>query len=398
MTLAIALLVVVAVVTGVYWAGLVHRDVHIWFWSYLRRAAQLRCMPQLSGVQHVLFCFVDHYEPLAGGVDESRGLARVQRWTAAYEQFAARHRDSDGRPPLHTFFYPEEEYRPGLVGPVGELCKRGYGEIEVHLHHDNDTEEGLRKKIGGFLETLQHNHGAIARLGGKYRYAFIHGNWALDNSRADGRWCGINNELIVLRETGCYADFTLPSAPSDTQTRTVNTIYYATDDPHRPKSHDTGVPMRVGGQPSGDLLIFQGPLALHWKHRRLGIWPRIENADVAPCDIPIEERVDVWVKQHVHVLGRPEWLFIKVHTHGAIEPNADFLFGGELDRLHAYLGRRYNDGQSYRLHYVTAREAYNIAKAAEAGQTGDPGRYRDFVIPRPVGLSVSDKVSAQPRP
>ena len=52
---------------------------------------------------------------------------------------------------------------------------------------------------------------------GELRFAFIHGNWSLDNSRPDGRWCGLNNELILLRELGCYADFTLPSAPSDTQ-------------------------------------------------------------------------------------------------------------------------------------------------------------------------------------
>src|SRR5258707_498316 len=74
-------------------------------------------------------------------------------------------------------------------------------------------------------------------------YAFIHGNWALDNSRPDGRWCGINNELDVLRETGCFADFTLPSAPSPCQTSTINRIYYAVDDPKRPKSHDTGFPI-----------------------------------------------------------------------------------------------------------------------------------------------------------
>ena len=39
-------------------------------------------------------------------------------------------------------------------------------------------------------------------------------------SLPDGRWCGLNNELILLRDLGCYADFTLPSAPSrpsDTQ-------------------------------------------------------------------------------------------------------------------------------------------------------------------------------------
>ena len=35
-------------------------------------------------------------------------------------------------------------------------------------------------------------------------------------------------------------------------------------------------------------------------------------------------------------------------------------------------GARYNDGTNYVLHYVSAREVYNIVKAAEAGKSGDP--------------------------
>ena len=42
--------------------------------------------------------------------------------------------------------------------------------------------------------------------------------------------------------------------------------------------------------------------------------------------------------------------------------------------------QRYNDGESWRLHFATAREAYNIVKAAEAGRERDPGRYRNFEI------------------
>ena len=82
-------------------------------------------------------------------------------------------------------------------------------------------------------ELFAHRHGLLAcdRRTGRPAYGFIHGNWALDNSRPDGRWCGVNNELDVLRETGCYADFTFPSAPSPTQPRKINSIYYAVDDP-----------------------------------------------------------------------------------------------------------------------------------------------------------------------
>ncbi|MFT6770581.1 MAG: hypothetical protein ACJARU_000781, partial [Congregibacter sp.] len=35
------------------------------------------------------------------------------------------------------------------------------------------------------------------------------------------------------------------------------------------------------------------------------------------------------------------------------------------------------------LHYVSSREMYNIAKAAEAGNSGNPNDYRDFVLPKP---------------
>jgi hypothetical protein len=33
------------------------------------------------------------------------------------------------------------------------------------------------------------------------------------------------------------------------------------------------------------------------------------------------------------------------------------------------------------LHYVSAREAFNIAMAAMAGKEGDPGQYRNFLFP-----------------
>ena len=40
-------------------------------------------------------------------------------------------------------------------------------------------------------------------------------------------------------------------------------------------------------------------------------------------------------------------------------------------------------GRQHCLHYVTAREMYNIARAAEAGESGDPGGFRDYRIQRP---------------
>ena len=357
------------------------RNMHVWLPDYLRRR-RVRAGP---GPVHVMFCFVDHFEPMWRGADLSTQRARVDRWCRDYRALAGRHRDADGCPPQHTFFYPEEEYAEEHLDKIASLCADGYGELEVHLHHDNDTEANFRTSIARFCTILHERHGALSRDGstGALRFGFIHGNWCLDNSRADGRWCGLDNELILLRELGCYADFTLPSAPSDTQTSTINAIYYATDDPLRPKSHDRGLPVRVGGKAHGDLMIVQGPLGLNWRERRLGVLPRIENADVRAGCPPTAARIDAWVRAGIHVEGRPDWVFVKVHTHGTQENDMDTLLGEAAERMHAYLEHAYNDGARYRLHYVTARETYNIIKAAEAGERGEPGDYRDYEIPRP---------------
>lgn len=363
------------------WLLLRARNMQIWIASYLRRR-----VPKVEGRPvHVMFCFVDHFEPMWKGADLPTQRARVDRWCSEYRALAGRHRDADGRPPQHSFFYPEEEYVEEHLDKVAALCADGFGEIEIHLHHDNDTEANFRRCMSGFCRTLNERHGALPvdPRTGQIKFAFIHGNWCLDNSRADGRWCGLNNELILLRELGCYADFTLPAAPSEAQTSTVNSIYYAEDDPDRPKSHDTGVPVRVGGQASGDLMIIQGPLALNWKSRRMGLIPRIENSDIRRSSPPTPDRVDAWVKAGIHVEGKPDWVFVKIHTHGTQEPDMDTLLGEASDRMYRHLEERYNDGSRYVLHYVSAREMYNIVKAAEAGLEGDPNQYRDYELPAP---------------
>jgi len=59
------------------------------------------------------------------------------------------------------------------------------------------------------------------------------GRWTIPVPTAAG--AGLNNEITLLRDLGCYADFTMPSGPSPTQSRTVNSIYWVTDDPERPR-------------------------------------------------------------------------------------------------------------------------------------------------------------------
>jgi hypothetical protein len=89
------------------------------------------------------------------------------------------------------------------------------------------------------------------------------------------------------------------------------------------------------------------------------------------------------------VEGRPEWRFIKIHTHGASNKvDADEILGPELDQALSYMEKAYNDGAHYVLHYVTAREAFNLARAAVDGKQGDPRQYYDYLIPPYVANKV----------
>jgi len=350
-----------------------------YIWQVLARKAY-------SGHQHVIFCFVDHFEPRWGGErDLEKERRRVQRWVDGYPQMANDFVDADGCNPKHSYFFPAEEYEAEHIDALVGLCRDGYGEVEVHLHHDNDTSDNLRNTLLDFANTLHTRHGALSKHASSNTpaYAFIHGNWVLDNSGKDGRWCGVNDEIRILSETGCYADFTFPCAPHYAQPRQINSIYYAEDDVDKPKSHNTGVELEVGVPESGDLMLITGPLGLNWRNRKLGFLPRIENSDVRSNNHPTTDRIDYWVKTGITVKGRPDWVFVKIHTHGAPDREAEVLLGQPLKDMHRYLGSKYNDGERYSLHYVSAREMYNIAKAAEAGCGGNPGDYRDYVLPPP---------------
>lgn len=369
---------------GMFYLLLRKKYMHLWLGSYIRQC--LAAKPQHQGPKHILFCFVDHFEPQWKNKDIARERARVDRWYQDYPAMASQHKDADGHHPKHTFFYPEEEYRHEHLAKLADLSARGFAEIEIHLHHDDDTAENLTKTLTDFARVLHHEHGALPvhPETGQIQYAFIHGNWALDNSLPGGKHCGVDNELKILKETGCYVDMTLPSAPSPAQTQKINSIYYATGRSGKCKSHNSGTDVEVGKAASGDLMILQGPLGINFKWRTATGMPHIENSDVRKSMPMLKTRIDQWVNSNIHVTGRPEWVFIKVHTHGAQEGDMDTLLNEPRHALHNYLEDKYNDGEHYVLHYVSAREMYNIAKAAESGESGNPDLYRNYFLKQPL--------------
>jgi len=130
--------------------------------------------------------------------------------------------------------------------------------------------------------------------------------------------------------------------------------------------------------------LVQGPLGLNFARRKWGVLPRIENGEICGVNPPTPDRVRLWAQTGIHVAGRPEWVFVKLHTHGCVPANADVLLGEAMAAMHAHLQQHFNDGNTWQLHYVTAREMVNIILAAEAGQSGSPGQYRDYAIAPPA--------------
>lgn len=381
MTAALVAGALFLVLAGLFFWAVRQRNLDRWLVPYVMTTTRRRA-PGSDQEIHVLLCIADHYEPDLGGVSADVARGRVETWVRDYPRQLGRFRDSDGRPPRHSFFYPLETYNPEHLDLLAELCRAGYGEVEVHLHHDHDTADALREKLIAYKELLHRRHRLLARnrKTGELAYGFIHGNWALDNSRPDGRWCGVNDELDILRETGCYADFTLPSAPSPTQTRQINSIYYACDDPLRPKSHDTGIAVGQGPRPAKSLLLIQGPLLFDWNHRKAGLLPRIENACLQGNQPPSLERLQLWLTARVQVPTRPDWFFVKVHTHGANEANQPVLLGETAVRFHGELAQFAQAHPNFHYHYVTAREMANLVRAAESGWKGDVAAARDFEL------------------
>jgi hypothetical protein len=337
------------------------RHAELWFPGYLRNRLQ-NLTPPPPG--HVWLAIADHWEPYRGGPDDETARARVAPWSRQWPEIAARHADSTGRPPQYTFYYPQEEYRPEFLDILSDMRRRGIADVDIHIHHDGEGQQNFLDRMNGFIETLVSRHGLLRAENGRPVFGFIHGNWALDNSRPDGRYCGLNNEITLLRDLGCYADFTMPSGNSPTQSRTVNCIYWVTDDPERPRSYDRGVPMRPGAPGSGDLLMIPGPLGVRWGER---LKPRLENGELAHQDPPTPYRARLWLRLAPRI-GRD--IFLKLHTHGAHEPNTAALLpkGGGLDRLFDVLTEECRRA-GHELHYVSTWEMRQAVDRAAAQST-----------------------------
>jgi hypothetical protein len=336
---------------------------------------------------HLIFCLADHFEPSImpekAGVHAERPVQerRLERWCREYPRVVQDWPDSDGRPFRHTYFYPAEQYDRDLIQRLSEHCKEGWGEVEIHFHHGTstpDTAEHTRQILVSFREALA-EEGCLSQMDNEdqVRYAFVHGNYALANS-AGGNACGVDSEMQILAETGCYADLTLPSAPNRSQVAKINALYECALPLEHRAPHRRGKDLVSGRWPQTFPLIFQGPLLLNFRGKE-GSWlsPRIENSALTSVNPPTMERLRLWKQAAITVRGRSDWIFIKLHCHGMDPRDEAAMIGEPMKKFLRDVSEASRDGE-FKVHFVTAREMANIVLAACDGRDGNPGDYRDY--------------------
>ncbi|MGH9763810.1 MAG: hypothetical protein ACREAC_23510, partial [Blastocatellia bacterium] len=337
---------------------------------------------------NIIFIVANHFEPAWNGSRQQLSIrdqiSRVEQWCGMARRIGRLITDFDDVPFKHTNFYPAEQYDYDLLDILADLQAEGLGEVEIHLHHGvgaPDTAENLKRTLVEFRDQLAEEHKCLSRLMAvpAPKYGFVHGNFALGNS-AGGRYCGVDSEFQILAETGCYADFTLPSAPDQSQVTRINSIYECGGRLDRARPHNTGPNVSTTRPPSLPILI-TGPLLLDWTRRKFGLpLPRIDNGALArnyPFDA---RRFQKWGNAGISVEGRPEWIFVKLYCHGFFPQDQDYCIGEPLIRsLDELLNSAHRSGE-FTVHFATAREAFNMAMAAAHGKSGEPGQYRDYLL------------------
>ncbi len=340
------------------------------------------------GDTHLIFVVANHFEPgwteNGTALDWSKQLQRLDRWHEQARRIGEAVRDADGTKFRHTNFYPAEQYHAPLLARMAEMQAEGLGDVEVHLHHgveQPDTAENLRRQLLEFRNALAEEHKCLSRMKGTGdpMYAFVHGNWALGNS-AGGRFCGVDSEMQILAETGCYADFTLPSVPDESQVARINAVYQCGHPLDEAKPHRSGPNLRAGEKAEPILpVLFTGPLVFDWRRRVRGIpVPRVDDGQLAASYALDLERLEHWRNARIGVTNRPEWVFIKLYCHGFFDFDNDAMIGLSMRRFLEEV-IEYGEGKGkFKVHFAGAREAFNIAMAAVDGRVGNPGDYRNY--------------------
>jgi hypothetical protein len=218
-----------------------------------------------------------------------------------------------------------------LVQRLAEFCHLGWGRLKFTCTGltESITAEETEKQLTSFRDVLAHDHVCLSYEEGdaQPKYAFIHGNLTLANC-ANGFACGIDNEMQLLADTGCYVDMTyLTAVFHPAQIGMINSIYECALPLNDRAPQRLGQELKVGSPVTRFPFLIQGPWMMDFDRSARSGWGRIENAALTGPNPPSLRRLGLWKNARVAVGGRPDWLFIKLHTHGMAPADMDTMLG-----------------------------------------------------------------------
>jgi hypothetical protein len=335
--------------------------------------------------KHVVILVANHFEPSwreVGHHDIDTQIRLLEDYSKLAGKTCNSIVGSDGVKFQHTNFFPIEQYDSRLLDIVAQMQSDGLGEAEIHLHHGvekPDTAENLRNTLVEGRDVFAEKHKLLSRFDGKGepKYAFVHGNLALANS-SGGEMCGVDEEMKILAETGCYADFTLPTAPDRTQVPIINSIYECGMPlneaiPHRKKK------TIVDGNDLNLPIIFQGPLVFNWTRKVNGIpIPRIDDGALVDNQTTDLRRFKRLISSNITVAGKSDWVFVKLYCHGFFTHDQKACIGEGAERFFGEILEDSEKTGAFDLYFASAREAFNMVSAAADGKTGKPSEYRNY--------------------
>jgi hypothetical protein len=179
------------------------RNAEIWLAPYLRERLKRRLRPVKP--KRAWVAITDHYEPLGMGASLQTALGRVARWRERWPRIAEdAPRDAAGQRPQYSFFYPQEEYQREVVERVAEIARLGVGDVEVHLHHDEERRQNFIDKVMEYCRRLTGEHGLLRQQEGRTaarRQMVRAGRGDCDLARS-GLLCGFHHALGSIADAG----------------------------------------------------------------------------------------------------------------------------------------------------------------------------------------------------
>ncbi|MFH1378685.1 MAG: hypothetical protein ABII23_00270 [bacterium] len=337
------------------------KGITVWFPGHVKRILRRTLFPKKPVHIILMFTYVfDEFNRFHKNM-----INRFLLWEQQLCKLAQKHQDSDGKPPVCSFFVPILNYDTQVLLRLSALCQKGLGEIELYLPESVTASESVQKM---FLASLD----ILSTFGISHSY----NGESKKNKRFFSVWCNPHRvtdaDISFLHEHGCYADFSLPHVNRASRF-TNNQLYY-----YAPLSY---------AETKEKFLHVPGAAGINYFDLRNIYAPRTDSGFISMADKPSVLRSWLWEKNAPGFSRKPDWRVIRLNARPFPEDDHANLIGRYLDRFYTRYEKNFRKNPNT-LHYVSGRELCNIITAGENGEKGSPSACRDGLLPRYINQQI----------